>query len=212
MKKLFILITFVGLTAICSNLYAQQGAPPGAGDKDLGDKNIKTRSIELERVDRDARKENGKTTEQPAKNSVTVTNQPEDKLAAKYGEIKTDYEQIQMSQDAIIKTYQGSGSIDYAQISKSAAEINESAKRLNLNLFPLPITEGKDKEVKTTKSVRDLIVDLDNSVGSFATSSMFQNLRLINPKVAIKAQSDLKNVIELSAMLNAEAQKKAGEK
>lgn len=215
MKKILILAAFVFATAICSNIYAQQAAPPGAGDKDLNDRNVKTRSIDLERVDRDARKENGKTTDQPAKNSVTVTNQPEDKLAVKYGEIKTDYEQIQMSQDTIIKTYQGSGVIDYTQIGKSAAEINESAKRLNANLFPPPIAEGVEKEVnekpekdvETTKSVRDLIVDLDNSVGSFATSSMFQNLRLIDPKVAIKAQFDLKKIIELSATLNAEAQK-----
>ncbi|MEO8073384.1 MAG: hypothetical protein ABI891_13100 [Acidobacteriota bacterium] len=220
MKKILILAAFVFATAIFSNIFGQQAAPPGAGDKDLNDKNVKTRSIDLERVDRDARKENGKTTEQPAKNSVTVKNQPEDKLAAKYGEIKTDYEQIQLSQDTIIKTYQGSGTIDYAQIGKSASEINSSAKRLSSNLFPPPIAEGEGKEVerkpekeaKTTKSIRDLIVDLDNSVGSFAMSSMFQNLRLIDPKVAIKTQADLKNIIELSATLNAEAEKMGAKK
>ncbi len=217
MKKLFILIALIGLTAIYSNVDAQQIAPPGASDKDLGDKNIKTRSIELERVDRDAHKTDNGTTNNAAPNNSGSS--PEDKLAAKYGEIKTDYEQMQLSEDAIIKAYQGSGNVDYAQIGKSALEIHKSAMRLNVNLFPPPIALGDEekaapkptKETKTTKSVRDLIVELDTAIGSFTTSSMFQNLRLIDPKVAIKAQSDLKKITELSATLNTEAKKMANQ-
>ena len=221
MKKLFILIALVGLTAICSNIYAQQAAPPGGGDKDLRDTNVKSRSNELERIDRDAKK-------QPtgSKNSTPVpaTAEAEDKLAAKYGEIKTDYEQIQLSQDAVIKTYQTGGKVDYAQISKSAQEINKSAMRLNSNLFTVPTIENleakgevkneekMEKETKTSRSVRDLIVDLDNAVGSFATSPMFQNLRVVDAKVSEKTRLDLEKIIELSAMLDAEAQKMAGAK
>lgn len=215
MKKLFILIAFIFSTAFFSNVFAQQAAPPGAGDKDLSDKNVKTRSIDLERVDRDARKENGEKAN-PAKNS-NADKPTEDKLAAKYDEIKTDFEQVQMSQNAIIKAYQSGSAIDYTQISKSAQEINKSAMRLDLNLFPAPIAEntGEKEEVKKEepqkdlKSVRDLIVDLDNAIGNFALSPMFQNLRLIDPKMSIKAKIDLKKIIELSAMLDAEAQKMA---
>lgn len=209
MKKLFILTAFICSTAICSNIYAQQTPPPGAGDKDLGDKNIKTRSIELERVERDANK-----TDKPAVDSPSATT--EDKLAAKYGEIKTDYEQIQLSQDNIIKAYQSGNKVDYAQISKSAMEINKSAMRLHSNLFPAPIVENTDakKEVKKeepkkeTKSVRNLIVELDNSIGNFAMSPMFQNLRTVDAAVSEKAQTDLDKIIELSATLGAEAKKK----
>lgn len=213
MKKTFIFFAFVATSAICSNIYAQQAAPPGAGDKDLADKNIKTRSIDLERVDRDAHQPNNSATAKSAS--------PEDRLAAKYAEIKTDYEQIQLSQDAVIKIYQGKGKIDYAQISKAAMEINTSAKRLNSNLFtvaPLENAETKkakkkdeksEQEVKPMKSVRDLIVDLDNAIGSFATSPMFQNLRTVDATVAAKAKLDLDKIIELSASLNTEAQKMA---
>lgn len=210
MKKRFILITFVCSTAICSNIYAQRETPPGAGDKDLRDNNIKSRSVDLERVDRDARK----TDKSAIKNSAAET---EAKLAAKYAEIKTDFEQIQLSQDVVVKTYQRSVKIDYVQISKSALEINKSALRLNSNLFPAPPVENTgakkqvkkedktEKEPKQAKSVRDLIVDLDNTIGSFAASTMFQNLRVIDTAVSEKAKLDLGKIIELSALLSAEA-------
>jgi hypothetical protein len=217
MEKIFVLIALIFSTTVCSNIYAQGEAPPGAGDKNLRDNNIKSRSLDLERVDRDARKKD-KSDEKSAANTSSA--KTEDQLTAKYAEIKTDFEQIQLSQDAVIKAYQGTGKIDYAQIGKSALEINTSGTRLNSNLFPLievldtekvEKTENK-KEKETTKqakSVRDLIIDLDNAIGSFAASPMFQNLRTVNPKVSAKAKLDLEKIIELSAALNREIVKMA---
>ena len=215
MKKLLFLIAFISSTAICSSVCAQVTPPPGAGDKDLRDTDVKRRSVEMERVERDAKKTGNTTSNQ--KNASA-----EDRLAAKYDEIKTDYEQIQLSQDSVIKTYQGSGKIDYAQIGKSATEINRSAVRLHSNLFPAPTTtentdvkkeekkaEKVEKEIKQTKSVRDLIVELDNTIGVFATSPMFQNLRTVDAAVSEKARLDLEKIIELSALLDAEARKSA---
>ena len=215
MKKMFILIALVLSIVACSNVHAQQVAPPGAGDKDLADKNIKTRSIELERIDREARKANNQGTNKPEAKA-------EDRLAAKYEEIKTDFEQIQMSQDAVIKAYQSKGKIDYEAISKSALEINKSSTRLHSNLFPATDessalksetkrTEKRDEKIKEenkrTLSVRDLIVGLDNTIGSFAASPMFQNLRAIDAAVSAKAKLDLEKIISLSASLDAEARK-----
>ena len=167
------------------------------------------RSAELERIDRAAR-QNGS----PQKEA--------DRLTAIYPEIKKDYEQIQTSQDAIVKTYQSGSKIDCAQISKSALEINGGAIRLRANLFPAPPPvsagakketeedEKAEKEAKPAKSVRDLIVELDNAVGSFAMSPMFQNLRVVDAKVSEKAKLDLEKIIELSASLDAEAKKADG--
>ena len=208
MKKKFVLGVIFYAAAVCSNGYGQVVAPPGAGDKNLSDTGVKARSVELERAKRDANKPGG---------SATTSASAEDKLAAKYDEIKTDYEQIQLSQDAVVKIYQGIGKIDYAQIGKSALEINRSAARLNANLFPPNEIPGgekeekaetkKDEKAKAPKSVRDLIVDLDNAVGSFATSPMFQNLRTADAATSAKASLDLEKIIELSASLNAEAEK-----
>ena len=212
MKKIFVLTAIVFSTAIGSSVYAQQAAPPGAGDKDLRDNNVKSRSMEMERIDREARKPNQSTQSKQAAAAA------EDKLAAKYADIKIDYEQIQMSQDVVIKTYQSAGKIDYAQIGKSALEINTSATRLNSNLFPAPPIEPADAktEVKKDKETErntipttfsGLIVELDNAVGNIATSPMFQNLRVVDAAVAAKAKLDLKRIMELSAILDAAARK-----
>jgi len=213
MKKTLILIHLICAAAIGSNIRAQEATPPGAGDKDLRDTNVKIRSVELERVGRDARQTDKSATVNPAAKT-------EDDLAAKYDRIKLDYEQIQLSQDAVINAYKSGVKIDYAQIAKSALEIKTSASWLNSNLFPAPPPventgaktaekkEGKiEKEKKPAKSVRDLIVELDGTIGSFVTSSMFQNLRTADADVSAKAESDLEKIIELSALLSAEAEK-----
>lgn len=213
MRKILIGIAFTTSLMFSSNVHAQQTPPPGSGDKNMGDDGIKLRSVDLERAKRDAQK-TGSLPANPAK--------PVDPLAEKYDEIKTDYEQIQMSLDAVIKAYQGSGEIDHAQISKSALEIKSSAARLDANLFPSPPvdkTEAKNEkmektksELKTTKSLRDLIIDLDNAVGGFTTSPMFQNLRAVDAAVSEKAKLDLEKIKELSALLDAEARKAVGGK
>ena len=220
MKRIMILATIVLTTGIYSNVYSQRApnvsTPATTGDKNLRDTDIKTRSTDLERVERDANK-----TDTPANNSTNDTSKAEDKLAAKYEEIKADFEQIQLSQDAVIKAYQTGGKIDYAQISKSAQEINKSAVRLNSNLFSTTTADEKNKEkkeekkkgktekaeTKPVKSVRDLIIELDNTIGSFAASPMFQNLRVVDPKVSEKAKLDLEKIIQLSALLDVEARK-----
>lgn len=212
MKKLF-LVGLLVITGSSSALYAQSAptvtTPTVSGDKNLSDDSIKTRSIELERVERDAKKANVTNKESEKQNSGSA----EDKLAVKYEEIKTDYENIQVSQDAIIKAYQTGNKIDYAGIADNASIINKSAIRLNGNLFPAVKDDQKDKkkteQPKSEKSVRDLIVELDNTIGSFVTSPMFQNLRVIDPEVSEKANQQLKSIIELSATLNEQAKKSA---
>lgn len=212
MKKIIVSAALVFSTAVFSNLSAQI-AP--TGDKDLRDTNVKRRSGELDRVEREAKKNVKKS------NTADAAKAEEDRLAAKYGEIKSDYEQIQLAQDAIIKAYQNSGKVDYAQIGKSALEIQDSAVRLNSNLFPAIENADASKEdrketkpqektkndVKASKSMRDLIVELDNAVGGFALNPMFRNLREVDATDSVKAKLDLEKIIELSKILAAEARK-----
>ncbi|MBC7899127.1 MAG: hypothetical protein H7070_03655 [Saprospiraceae bacterium] len=133
-------------------------------------------------------------------------------MAAKYEEIKTDFEQIQKSQDSIIDAYKGGDAINYVKIGTSSLEISKSANRLKSNLFT-PVADKIEAEkdpvekVKITKTIRDLIVELDNTIGLFAASPMFLNLRVIDPAVSEKTGKDLDMIIELSSILNAEAVK-----
>ncbi|MDQ3801359.1 MAG: hypothetical protein M3384_18205, partial [Acidobacteriota bacterium] len=97
MKQAVFLIAFIFSAAIGSGVFAQGNTPPPAtGDVDLRDTDVKRRSVELDRIERDAKKGDRKMP--PGEKKAA-----KDRLAAKFGEIKIDYEQMQLSQDAIVK-------------------------------------------------------------------------------------------------------------
>ena len=106
-----------------SAISAQQDPPAGAGDKNLEDRNVKSRSIELERVKRDAEKQNPKNPTQGVP-------------AVKFQEIKEDFEGLQLRQDEIRKIYTEGKQIDTAKIAVVAGVMNANATRLLGNLFP----------------------------------------------------------------------------
>lgn len=215
MKNLMFAAGLMFAMGIWSNAGAQV-TPPGAGDKNLQDRNVKGRSVELERISRDAEKSD-KESQKKDKNKAEPEIQPEDRnsLDLKYPEIKEDFEQLQMSYDSIIKAYTPDKSVDYKKIVESSTEIKKRAARLKTNLFP-PI-EPKNTDSKKTdkpeskdadKTLRSLIVDLDKAVGNFTVSPIFQNLRAPDPNEAAKAQEELEKIIKFSDLI----EKKAGEK
>jgi hypothetical protein len=186
-----------------ANLFAQPpgaGGPPGAGDKNLGDDQVKLRSVELERVKRDA---------QIIEAASYAPINP--KLVAQFAQIKEDYEAIQILEAAIIKAYTTGKTIDYATIETSADGIGKKALRLDENLFAatkkdrLEVKPDEKKEKPLT--VRDLIIGLDNAVGNFVSSPIFGKIKVVEPDVAIKTRDDLFNVLRLSEKLAAEARK-----
>jgi hypothetical protein len=160
------------------------------------DDDIRLRSVEMERIKREAAKKDSE--------AVVVNNE----IDKKYPEIKEDFEGMQLSQAAVIKAYTTTDPIDYATIAASAEKINKNAKRLNSNLFISKIKSKKDdKEEKKTETVRSLIVALDNAIGAVATSKMWQNLRVVDPEVAKKTQDDLARVMVISEELSEVAKK-----
>ena len=186
------------------------GTPAGAGDRNLNDNNVKMRSVELERVKREA--------EKSGKSEYVVVNAD---ATSKFSEIREDFEGMQKSQAAIVKAYTMTEKIDYAAISEAAASLNKNATRLNSNLFTTvqvkkkkkkkkkkgEETEGAKVQIESTKSVKDLIVELDNAIGEFVTSKMFGNLQVVEPEVAEKASKDLGRIIATSDLLSKEAEK-----
>lgn len=208
MKKLIISIFFVLAASAVSNLLAQPpagaGAPAGAGDKNLGDDSIKMRSVEMERIKREAL----------ATEAASFAPISKD-ISAKFPQIKEDFEGIQILEGAIIKAYTTGKSIDYSLIESSADGINSKAKRLDSNLFDPtadkkidPLLDDKSKEkVEKTKSIRDLIIELDATIGSFVSSKIFANIKVIEPTVAIKTRTDLLNIMQLTEKLSMAAKK-----
>lgn len=194
MKKIILSCFLILAASVFSNVFAQV-MPAGASDSDLRDNNIRMRSTELERVKRDADKSNSSS---PMNSEIET----------KFPEINEDFEGIQMLQSSIVKAYSTGESIDYKQIKNSSEKIGKTAKRLDGNLFSekLEKKDNKDKN-KAEKSVKDLIVDLDNAIGAFVGSAMFKNLKVVDPEVAKKAQLDLANISEISNKLSKAAEK-----
>jgi hypothetical protein len=200
MRKLI----FFGVTNLffLSSIAFSQVVPTPVINNEIRDNtSIRSREIELERVKRDSRKPN-------------LTADLNGRVI-KFSEIKEDFESIQKLQNSIVKIYTTGKKIRYEEIGKLALEINKSAMRLNSNLFTESVAEKielkkeEKSETKSLKSVKEIIVDLDNNIGGFAKSSMFQNLKVIDTEVSEKTRMNLKQIIKLSAALNQTADKMA---
>ncbi len=170
---------------------AQNVPPPPAPivESDLRDNTIKMRSIDLERVKQDAWKvKPGESTK---------------KREIKFGEIKKNFENIQKLQDRIVRVYTTGKTIDYPKISKSALKITKNAIRLDENLFggnqedTVEINDPVER-----KSVRDLIIDLDNGIGKFVKSPIFQNTKVVDSQISSETQLELRKIMKLSMMLS----------
>ncbi len=55
------------------------------------------------------------------------------------------------------------------------------------------------------KSLRSLLIELDDAVAGVISSPMFQNLRTVEPSAAEKTKADLQKVMKLSEAVKAEA-------
>jgi hypothetical protein len=200
MKNTFFSICLVLGMALFSSVFGQVTpiTPSVADNASPSDTNIRMRSAELERIKREA----------DAASYSAINKQAQ----TKFPQIKEDFEGIQISESAIVKTYTSDKKIDYALIEISANDINKRAKRLEENLFAEMVKkeepkEGKTKKDEKEKTVRDLIVELNNAIGSFVSSPIFGNLKVVDSKVAVKTRDDLNLVKSLSEKLSAEAKK-----
>lgn len=209
MKKIVLSILFISTASVFSSVLGQvappgAGTPAGAGDKNLGDNAIKTRSVEMERMKKEAR--------QAEATSFAPVNKD---IVAKFPQIKEDFEGIQIFQTTIVTAYTTGKTIDYLLIGVSAEGMNKKAKRLDSNLFAANFDKEGDKAkankdpqmIEKNRTVRELIIDLDKTIGDFVSSPIFVNIAVIEPEVAMKTREDLFKIVQLSEKLSAEAKK-----
>lgn len=125
----------------------------------------------------------------------------------RFAAIKEDFEDIQKLQDTIIKAYTKSRQIKYKKIAESAASMTIKARRLSGSLFGeksadfSDTKESENSERFKQKSVRDLIIELDNTLGKFIVSPVFKDLKTVNSENSKDAQSELRRLIILSQNL-----------
>jgi len=198
----------VCLIALTGSAWPQREAPPGASDKGAMDRSSKERSIELERIKRDANKPDAKGQQSPAPDA-----------AAKFEEIKADFEGLQRRQDEIVKAYTTGKQPDLEKIDSDSEQMNKHAVRLETNLFSQMEEQKGKKKSKENKTVdppavplpqdlKTLIVEQDNTLASFVSNPMFVNPQVANVTDSAKARADLKKLILLIAALRSEAGKR----
>ena len=215
MKNSILIITL--LVAASTVVIAQVQPPPVADNASPQDRSLKDRSIEMERARRD-------------ENKGVATGKPGEAIAeTRFNEIKEDFEQIQVSQSAIVAAYQKPGKIDYQLISSGAEQITKRGTKLKENLFPPPPKKDdkkkkkdkdKDKDqhedqplVETRRipeDVKTLIADIDNTLALFVANAMFSNTRIVNASDHAKAKADLEHIVALSNKLQTVAASQIG--
>lgn len=200
-KRLLLVAVLVISPALLSSVLAQDHGPPAGGsDRNLRDSasDVKGRSNEIERIGRDAEKPDSR---------LRDTEKPVNPPAPNFAQIKEDFERIQIVTSDVLQASASGAKLDYERISKSAAEINERAIRLKSNLFPPKSTKkSKENEPGTEdQELKALLTLLDNAIGNFTQSPMFQNSKVVNPEDSTNAQKELDAVIKISARIGNEA-------
>jgi len=197
---ILLIFTTTTLTIVAQTTTAGSVTPAGAGDKNLADNGIKLRSVELERIKREA--------ERAEAASFAPINT---EINSRFPQIKEDFEGIQILEAAIIKAYTTGKTIDYGLIESSADGINKRCRRLDLNLFAESKkdknSEDKSEKAEKPKSLKDLIILLDTAIGDFVTSPLFGKVKVVEPATAIKTRTDLLNVLKLSERIGLEAKR-----
>jgi hypothetical protein len=184
---------------------AQFVSPVPVTETEMRDKSsVKIRSIELERVKRDAGK---KGIEKIGRASVN-----------NFLEIKADFEKIQKLESEIITVYRTGREINFARIAALSAEINQSAARLRENLFAPQNKDSRtpsegagkpEKEALTAQPIVNLIVELDDAIGAFVVNPIFLTPKKAADEDRARAEFDLGRIIKFSAALKREAEKNA---
>lgn len=195
MKNFIFSICLISIISLFTSVYGQ--LPPAIADNATPQNNdIKMRSVELERIKKES-----------AIAEASTFAPINTEMSKKFPQIKEDFEGIQMAQSAIITAYTKNKTIDYVLIETSANNINKNAKRLDTNLFAASKKNKEKKENKEEKpkTIKELIIELDNTIGSFVSSKIFANLKVIEPEIAIKTRTDLLRIQELSEKLAKEA-------
>lgn len=185
-----VLVVF-GLLLSFGSLCAQVSPIPVADVEVRDNSSIKMRSLEIERAKREANKPH--LTETPRETETRITR------------ISSDFETIQTLQSSIVKAYTTGKTINFKRISVSAFEMRKRAFRLGNDFFSTNVLTGTGESFRARltdgKNLKDLVVALDNAVGAFVNSPVFERA-VVDSRLLEKAQIELAKIILLSDRLS----------
>jgi hypothetical protein len=135
----------------------------------------------------------------------------QEKLAL--SQIAEDYEKLQLTNNKMMSASMRAAVPDYTNIAAATAEIKTRANRMKENLR-LAKVEAKKAEKDTdykkpmdAAGMKAALLLLDGSIMSFIRNPIFKNPGVVDIEQAGKASRDLETIIELSGLLNKDAQR-----
>lgn len=184
------LVLFISVAAFGQGAPTDAGPPAGGSDKNLSRGNIKSRSLEMERIRKTTDSDGGL---QPGTN--------------KFAEIKEDFEKLQLLNTNSLQPEAEKKPIDLKLIRRSADEMGKRARRLNRNLFGIKSRKKKKKPSKaarraTAEDLKGFVIALDNSLMRFVGSPIFNTKTVVKQEKMLAAQKELKRMIELCDVID----------
>jgi hypothetical protein len=123
-------------------------------------------------------------------------------------QIKDDFERIQIVNKELMTAVFANNVVNPGQIAKATADIEKRASRMINNLaYPQPDESEKVVSVQEGDNIRLSLSKLDSAIMSFVTNPIFQTDRqVINTKLAMEVNKELKTVVELSESIRRQAE------
>ena len=135
----------------------------------------------------------------------------EEKLALT--QIAEDFEKIQVINNKMMGVTMRAVSPDYARIAGTTAEIKMRANRMKDNLRLSKVDSNEVEKSPGYKKAQDAdgmkanLLSLDGLIMSFIKNPIFKNPGVVDVEQAAKASRDIGTIIELSNLVNKDAQR-----
>jgi len=175
---------------------SRPGSAPSRQPRRPPEPGIQERSFILRQIEKDANR--------PPK--------PE-KVQLALAQIGEDYERIQVVNNRMMADVMRAAAPDYRLVAETTDEMRRRAERLRQNLA-LPKDEGggdraraKYRPPADAAQLKSALLLLDGSLMSFVKSPLFKNIEVLEAEAAARASRDLQDVIELSRLIAADAER-----
>jgi hypothetical protein len=120
-------------------------------------------------------------------------------------EIRDDFQQLQIVNTEMMKRVFVKKNISLSQIQTALSELKKRATRLKTFLAFNDNADQKTKasaiEKKAQPGISAALLKLDASVMSFVNNPLFQQMKVLDTKLAVQANNDLDEIIRLTASL-----------
>lgn len=137
----------------------------------------------------------------------------EEKLAL--AQIGEDFEKLQVINNRMMSATMRAVAPDYAHVAGTTSEIKMRANRMKDNLRLAKVEARKDGKGPVYNKAQDVgglkanLLSLDGVIMSFIKNPIFTNPGVVNVSQAEKASRDLETILELTHLINKEAQRVA---